>query len=82
MKTTITILTVSLLTFAGINTVEAQYRMTVSEFRPHFIQEYTLSLRDLVRFTLFPDTSGYNKDAVHFVLQTKDSVLMETSVNG
>jgi hypothetical protein len=58
------------------------YRLVISESRPHFRHEFTLWLPGLVRFTLMPDTTGYNKDAVHFVLQTKDSVLVETSVNG
>lgn len=56
-------------------------RLAISEFRPRSSQEYTLWLPGLDRFKLLLDTTGYNKEAVHFVLKMKDSVLVTTSVN-
>lgn len=57
------------------------YRLAIFESRPRFRQEFTLSLPTLITFQLQPDTTGYNSDAVHFVLKMKDSVFVITSVN-
>jgi hypothetical protein len=54
-------------------------RLTIYESRPHFVQEYTLLLHRLEKFTLLPDTTGYNQDALHFVLKMKDSVLVASA---
>src|SRR5690606_20358278 len=56
-------------------------RLTILESRPGVVQEYTLLLHQLQKFTLLPDTTGHHKDAVHFVLKLKDSVLVASTIN-
>lgn len=56
-------------------------KLTILESRPNSVREYTLKLHRLQKFTLLPDTTGYNKDAVHFVLKMKDSVLVASTNN-
>lgn len=60
-------------------TLKDNHFLEISESRPHMYQSYTVSLKSILSIDKIQDTTGNEKDAVHFILKMKDSVHVETT---
>jgi hypothetical protein len=60
-------------------TLKDNYFLEISESRPDMYKSYTVSLKSILSINKIPDTTGNNKNAVHFILKMKDSVHVETT---
>jgi hypothetical protein len=60
-------------------TLKDNYFLKISESRPDMYQSYTVCLKSILSINKIPDTTGNEKNAVHFILKMRDSVHIETT---